>query len=71
MDGKNLKMIYRTATAAPSITQLQQIIDNTNPLQLKTGNPDLSQNYEQTFIVHYGKTNAEKATGFFAFFTYQ
>ena len=68
MDGKNLKMIYRTATAAPSITQLQQIVDNTNPLQLKTGNPDLSQNYEQTFIVHYGKTNAEKATGFFAFF---
>jgi hypothetical protein len=67
-DGKNLKMIYRTATVAPTISQLQKVIDNTNPLQLKTGNPELLQNYEQTFIVHYRKTNAKKATGFFAFF---
>jgi hypothetical protein len=66
--GTNLKIVYRTSTVAPSVTQLQSVVDNTNPLQLKTGNPLLSQDYENTFIAHYGKTNFEKATGFFAFF---
>ncbi|MEO5643032.1 MAG: outer membrane beta-barrel protein [Bacteroidia bacterium] len=66
--GKNLKVIYRTGTSAPSVGQLQNVIDNTNPLQLKAGNPDLSQSYEHTLITHFGKTNVEKATGFFAFF---
>jgi hypothetical protein len=65
--GKNLKVIYRTSTNAPSINQLQNVIDNSNPLQLRTGNPDLSQTYEHTMISHYGKTNAKKATGFFMF----
>lgn len=66
--GKNLKIIYRTATVAPTISQLQNILDNSNPLQLKSGNPELSQDFEHTLIAHYGKTNSEKATGFFAFF---
>jgi hypothetical protein len=66
--GKNLKVIYRTSTNAPSVDQLQNVIDNSNPLQLRAGNPDLSQSYSHTVIAHYGKTNAEKATGFFAFF---
>ncbi len=66
--GKNLKVVYRTSTNAPTIGQLQNVIDNSNPLQLRAGNPDLSQSYEHTLITHYGKTNAEKATGFFAFF---
>jgi hypothetical protein len=65
--GKNLKIIYRTSTVAPSVTQLQDVVDNSNPLQLKTGNPELSQDYEHTLIAHFGLTSAEKATGFFAF----
>jgi hypothetical protein len=66
--GKNLKVVYRTSTNAPSVEQLQDVIDNSNPLQLRAGNPDLSQSYNHTIIAHYGKTNSEKATGFFAFF---
>jgi uncharacterized membrane protein YgcG len=65
--GKNLKVVYRTSTNAPSISQLQNVIDNSNPLQLRAGNPDLSQSYDHTIIAHYGKTNSEKATGLFAF----
>ena len=65
--GQNLKIVYRTSTVAPTVTQLQNVIDNTNPLQLKTGNPLLSQDYENTIISHYGKANYEKSTGFFAF----
>ena len=65
--GTNLRIVYRTSTTTPTITQLQNVINNSNPLLLSTGNPDLKQDYEHTFIVRYGKTNMEKATGLFAF----
>ncbi|MBI3511446.1 MAG: TonB-dependent receptor [Bacteroidetes bacterium] len=64
----NWKVIYRTSTVAPTISQLQNVVDNSNPLQLKSGNPKLTQDYEHTFISHYGKTNSDKGTGFFIFF---
>lgn len=41
----NLRLFYRTSTNAPSINQLQDIIDNSNPLQLRIGNPNLVQEY--------------------------
>ena len=66
--GKNLRINYRTSNNPPSITQLQEVVDNSNPLQLQTGNPNLEQNFQQTLMAHYGFTNAEKATGFFIFF---
>lgn len=63
----NLRMHYRASNNAPSISQLQQVIDNSNPLQLKTGNPELGQDFSQMMIVHFSKANTEKATGFFVF----
>ena len=39
-DHRKLRIYYRTSTVAPSVTQLQQVIDNSNPLLLNTGNPD-------------------------------
>jgi hypothetical protein len=41
----NLRLFYRTNTNAPSISQLQDIVDNSNPLQLRIGNPNLVQEY--------------------------
>lgn len=64
---KNLRIIYRTSTNAPSVSQLQHVIDNRNPILLSTGNPDLKQNYGHTFITRYGNTNSEKSTGLFVF----
>lgn len=64
---KNLRIHYRTSANAPSVSQLQNVVDNSNPLQLQTGNPELSQAYQQVLIAHYGKSNMEKATGFFTF----
>ncbi|MFN3589851.1 MAG: outer membrane beta-barrel protein, partial [Spirosomataceae bacterium] len=40
---KNIRFFYRTSANAPTITQLQRVINNSNPLQLRTGNPDLDQ----------------------------
>ncbi len=45
---KNLRLFYRTSTSTPSINQLQNVIDNSNPLLLRAGNPDLKQQYTQT-----------------------
>jgi len=66
-DGRNLRVMYRTSTDVPSVTQLQNVINNNNPLLLSTGNPDLKQDFQHTMIIRYGKTNAEKATGLFVF----
>lgn len=64
-DGLNLRVNYRTNTNAPSIAQLQNVIDISNPLLLKTGNADLKQSYEHTFMVRYGFTKAKTGRNFF------
>ena len=63
---KNLNVIYRTRTQAPSVSQLQNVIDNSNPLFISAGNPELDQNFQHTAVVRYTATNAEKAQTFFA-----
>lgn len=65
---KNLRFHYRTQTVQPSNDQLQNVLNNTNPLQLSIGNADLKQNYEQTMFMRYSGTNTDKATSFFAMF---
>ncbi|MEI8280694.1 MAG: TonB-dependent receptor, partial [Bacteroidota bacterium] len=64
-DGKNLRIMYRTNTVAPSISQLQNVIDISNPLLLKTGNANLKQDFEQTLTLRFGKTKAGNAHNFF------
>ncbi|MGB3463941.1 MAG: TonB-dependent receptor [Cyclobacteriaceae bacterium] len=64
---KNLRIIYRTRTANPSVTQLQNVIDNSNPLFLSTGNPNLEQSYSHTLVTRYGNANVDKSINFFTF----
>jgi len=66
----NLRLFYFTNTNTPSITQLQNVINNTNPLLLSTGNPDLQQQISQTMLMRYNITDAGKARTFFAFISY-
>ncbi len=61
---KNLRVMFRTSITAPTISQLQNVVDNSNPLLLNTGNPELRQDYESSFITRYGATNAKRATTF-------
>jgi hypothetical protein len=63
---KNLRLFYRTGTDAPSVDQLQDVINNQNPLQLTSGNPTLKQAYEHTLRIRYNGTNPAKSTTFFA-----
>lgn len=63
---KNLRFNYRTSNNAPSIDQLQDVINNSNSLQLSTGNPDLKQDFQQNIFLRYSGVNTNKATSFFA-----
>ena len=55
----NLRFFYRTSTNVPSVTQLQNVIDNSNPLVVTTGAPDLKQAYTHSAIVRYALNNPE------------
>ena len=70
-DHRNIRLFYRTATRVPGIGQLQNVIDNTNPLLLRTGNPDLRQTYDQTLVSRYSWTDVMTAESFFLMFSYQ
>ncbi len=60
----NVSMFFRyaTSTNAPSVTQLQNVIDNSNPLFFSTGNPSLDQSYSHSLMVRLEKSIAEKNT---------
>ncbi|WP_236970304.1 outer membrane beta-barrel protein [Membranihabitans marinus] len=63
---ETFRLSYRARTDLPSITELQDVIDNSNPLQLTTGNPLLDQGYQHSLSAHYNKTITEKSAVFFA-----
>ncbi|OQP62780.1 hypothetical protein A3860_26050 [Niastella vici] len=54
---KNLRFNYRGSTRAPSISQLQDVYDVSNPLNIRTGNPDLKQEFTHNINVSYNSFN--------------
>jgi hypothetical protein len=62
---KNFRIFYRTSTNAPSINQLQNVVDNSNPQLLTVGNPDLKQDYRHSGVLRYSSANPGKSTNFF------
>jgi hypothetical protein len=59
------RAFYRSYTNAPSINQLQNVIDNSNPLFLNTGNPDLVQSVSHMLVSRLSITNSATAQSFF------
>lgn len=64
-DTKNLEFDYDARTNAPSVEDLQGVIDNSNPLQLETGNPNLQQSYSNRFRLRYRSYNPKTERSFF------
>lgn len=58
--------MYRASTNTPSISQLQNIVDNSNTLLVTSGNPDLKQQVSNTLSTRYTYTNTQKGSSFFA-----
>lgn len=53
----NFRFSYRGSTQQPSISQLQDVIDNTNLLNIKSGNPSLKQEFNNNFSLSYTSFN--------------
>jgi len=72
LQGTNLRVIYRVNMTPPTISQLQTVINNSNPILLTTGNSFLKPDHSHTCIIRYGTSNHEKANGLFlmAFINY-
>ena len=54
---KNLRFRYSGRTNQPSISQLQNVPDYSNPLQVKTGNPFLKPEFTNNFNFNYNTFN--------------
>ncbi|MFT3826298.1 MAG: outer membrane beta-barrel family protein [Chitinophagaceae bacterium] len=54
---KNLRISYMGRTNQPSISQLQDAPDNSNPLQISNGNPLLKQEYSNNVNLNYSTFN--------------
>ncbi|HNE50964.1 MAG TPA: outer membrane beta-barrel protein, partial [Chitinophagales bacterium] len=64
---ESLNFFYRTSTNSPTISQLQNVIDNSNSLILSAGNPSLSQSNSHSIGLRYNRANNSKATNLFLF----
>lgn len=62
----NIELDYRSSTEAPSISQLQSVFNVTNPLYVRTGNPNLVQSIDNRFRGRYRAQNPENDHTFFA-----
>ncbi|MBL7936179.1 MAG: outer membrane beta-barrel protein [Bacteroidia bacterium] len=64
---KVLRLNYRTSTNIPGISQMQNVIDNSNPTSLSTGNPYLKQQYDHNITLRYNNINLATSRTFFVF----
>lgn len=51
----NLRINYRANTTQPSISQLLDIYDDSDPLNISTGNPGLKPSFTQSFRLFYNQ----------------
>lgn len=63
----NIRLFYRTNIQLPSLSQLQNVVDNTNTLQLRAGNPELGQSYTHRIGGRFREAKPGKGTSFFVF----
>jgi len=63
----NLRMNYRARTNPPTVEQLQDVINNSNPVQLSIGNSALEQDESHSLNARFSSNDAEASTSFFVF----
>ena len=55
--GKGFRFRYNGRTNQPSLSQLQNVLDVSNPLQVRTGNPELKQEFNHNLNIGYNTFN--------------
>ncbi len=64
---RNVRLAWNTSTQAPSVTQLQNVVENSNPLALTAGNPNLRQTYNQNFSIRMSEADPMRSKSRFVF----
>jgi len=64
---KNLSVQYTTSTQQPTPAQLQPVNDVSDPLNIKTGNPNLQQQYQHNVNLNYFAASPFAQKNFFAY----
>lgn len=59
------------SSSQPSMTNLLDITDNTNPLYITQGNPDLKPSFSTNFNVNFNTYNVDKQNSFTSWFSYR
>jgi hypothetical protein len=68
--GFSWRVRYNTNTDEPSVNELQNVVNNQNPLNLRVGNPNLGQSFNHNIFANISKVNLEKSKTLFMFVTY-
>lgn len=66
----NLNFNYRGTTRQPTIEQLQPIRDNSDPLNVYSGNPDLKVGFNHSFNLSFNQYKVLSQTGVWASMSY-
>ena len=69
--GKKLTLKYKGDTKQPTVNQLQPIVDNSNPLYLYIGNPDLKPEFTNSLTFNYNTTNLVNYNYFYAGYIFE
>lgn len=62
----NIRIFYRASVNFPSVNQLQDVIDVSNPFRVSVGNPSLKQSNTHFVSTRYSYTNSKTSKSFFA-----
>jgi hypothetical protein len=66
----NLMAFYRSGTNIPSVSQLQDVVDVSNPYQLTTGNTSLKQQFTNNFVTRYSNFSEDMKNVFMTFLNF-
>lgn len=61
-----LRFTYRGRTSQPSMTNLLDITDDSDPLNIRKGNPGLKPSFSSNFRAFYNTYNADRQQGMFS-----
>ena len=64
---RNLTVQYNASTSPPSVTQLQPVPDNSNPLLITVGNPGLKPGFTNSVRLNFLSSNPFASTSLFTF----
>jgi hypothetical protein len=64
---RNVRLSWNTSTTVPSVGQLQDVVNNANPLSLSSGNPDLRPTYNHSLSLRVSEADPRHSRSKFLF----